>query len=134
MRRFAFLLIALAALLGGFALAQDPTAPLSFDFAAWFASSGALATLGIIPIVAWLRKHVLTSLDGVAVVVVDVLLGLVAAAGGHIAGLLAGGWLEALGFGIQSGLVAAGLFQAAKTVTGQTNANPTKPGGGTLPR
>ena len=78
--------------------------------------------------------HILTSLDGVVVVVVDVLLGLIAAAAGHLAGFLSGGWLEALGFGLQSGLAAAGMFLAAKQVTGKTKWEPHETGGGTLPR
>ena len=78
--------------------------------------------------------HVLTSLDGPLVIVVDVLLGLLAAAAGHLAGFLSGGWLEAMGFGLQSGLAAAGIFLAAKQVAGNTSGNPTKPAGGTLPR
>lgn len=136
------LTVILAGLLLGLAFAQGGTGDspsFNWDFAAWFASSAALARLGIVPLVGWLRKHAWTSLDGALVVVIDVVLGLAAAFIGNALHWLDGNTLAVATFGVQAGLIAAGWVavdkaNAAATGEAAAKASPTPPETGTIPR
>lgn len=94
-------LVALA-LLGPMALAQGEDIPT--DIAAWFTDVASLAAV-VAALVALIRKHVLRSLDGVAVVGLSLALGVALAYLGHRMGYVGPDWLT---FGIGAGLAASG--------------------------
>lgn len=89
-------------LLGSMALAQGDTLPT--DIATWFSSSAALAAV-VATLVALVRKHLLKSLEGVAVVGFSLVLGVALAYLGKLLGYLGNDWPV---FGLSAGLIASG--------------------------
>ena len=74
-----------------------------------FAGYTALGTLLIIPTVELLRAHVLKDLEGVAVVILAVAIGAIYGVLGHLAGLLEGQLIGAMGFGAWAGALSSGV-------------------------
>ena len=74
------------------------------DVSQWFASTASLSAV-VAAVVALVRKHVLKSLDGVAVVGVSIVLGVLLAFVGKLLGYLGGDWLV---FGLSAGVLASG--------------------------
>lgn len=96
-------LVALAplALLGSVALAQGD---IPTDISSWFADVASLAAV-VAALTALIRKHVLRSLDGVAVVGLSLALGVALAYLGHRMGYVGPDWIA---FGLMAGLGASG--------------------------
>ncbi|GAA6745338.1 MAG: hypothetical protein ACK4G4_12235 [Thermus sp.] len=104
-------LVALA-LLGPMALAQGEGIPT--DIASWFTDVASLAAV-VAASVALIRKHVLRSLNGVAVVGLSLALGVALAYLGHRMGYVGPDWLA---FGLMAGLGASGGTAYLKSLTG----------------
>src|SRR5690606_20757643 len=104
----------------GFAFAQE-VAPVAPDVGAWFASTAALAAV-VAAVVAFLKKHVLTGLDGLATVLASLAVGALLGLVGHALGFLTDGLLPALGFGVSAGLVASGGWDAITGLLGKRQA------------
>lgn len=83
----------------------------------WFAETAALAGVTAAA-VAYLRQHVLKTLDGIAVVITSVGVGGLLGAAGHLAGFLTGTLPEALAFGVAAGWLASGGVDALRAVFG----------------
>ncbi len=97
----------------GLALAQD-TGGIPTDISQWFASTASLAATTA-ALVALIRKHVLRSLDGVAVVGLSLVLGVALAYLGHRMGYVGPDWIT---FGLMAGLGASGGTAYLKSLTG----------------
>lgn len=95
-----------------------PTAP---DPGAWFASTAALAVV-IAAIVAFLKAHLLTSLDGLGTVLASLVVGVLLGLLGHALGYLTDGLVPAIGFGGSAGLLASGGWDALKGLLGKRQA------------
>ncbi|UZX16571.1 hypothetical protein KQ693_05945 [Thermus sp. PS18] len=95
----------------GMALAQGEGIPT--DVASWFTDVASLAAV-VAALVALVRKHVLKALDGLAVVGLSVVLGVVLAYLGHALGYLGQDWLV---FGLMAGLGASGGTAYLKSLT-----------------
>ena len=97
--------------LAGVALAQGgiPT-----DISEWFSDTAALAAV-VAALVALIRRHVWKSLDGLYVVALSLVVGVVLAYFGHRLGYVGGDWLA---FGIMAGLGASGATAWLKGVVG----------------
>ena len=108
-------LVALA-LLGSLALAQGGDIPT--DISQWFASTASLAAV-VAALVALIRKHILKTLDGLAVVGVSLVLGVGLAYVGKLLGYLGGDWLL---FGLSAGLMASGGVDLLRSVTRRSGA------------
>lgn len=91
----------------GLALAQEVDVNLP-EFSQWFTSPHSLA-LVVIGLVAFIRKHFVTKLDGLAVPAVALVLSLALSLLGNQVGYLSGNWLI---FGLQAG------FEAVLAVSG----------------
>lgn len=104
-------LVALA-LLGPMALAQGEGIPT--DIASWFTDVASLAAV-VAASVALIRKHVLRSLNGVAVVGLSLALGVALAYLGHRMGYVGPDWLA---FGLMAGLGASGGTAYLKSLAG----------------
>lgn len=115
-------LIVFALALCGLGLAQD-AGGIPTDVSQWFASTAALAAV-VASLVALLRKHLLKSLDGLAVVAVSILLGGVLGYVGKLLGYLGADWLV---FGLSAGVMASGGVDLLRGITGRGRA----PGGDT---
>ena len=102
--------LAVPVLVFGLALAQD--VGISPNLAEWFASQASLAAV-VAAIVALVRKHLWKSLDGVAVVGVSVVVGVVLAYLGHRLDYLEADWLV---FGLTAGLLASGGVDALRAI------------------
>lgn len=113
-------LLFLTPFLVGFALAQDTTTP-TFDFAAAFANTAALAAL-VASLVAFIKRHVLKSLDGLATVLASLVVGGALGFLGHTVGYLTDGLMPALGFGVSAGLIAAGGWDVVSGLLGKRKA------------
>ena len=111
-------LVALApvALLGSMALAQGEDIPT--DIASWFADVASLTAV-VAALTALIRKHVLRSLDGVAVVGLSLALGVALAYLGHRMGYVGPDWIT---FGLMAGLGASGGTAYLKGLTGSGGA------------
>lgn len=126
-----------ALLLVGVAVAQDASAT-DVDLlnpATWFVSTAALATF-IATVLAFVRKHILKTLDGPGVIGASVGLGVVLGLLGHGLGFLEGGVVASLIFGVTSGLAASGGIDLLRGVLGTGGGNDddaTPPATGTLP-
>lgn len=83
------------------ALAQES---IPTDISQWFTNTAALAAV-VAALVALLRKHVWTTLDGLPVVAVSILLGGVLGYVGKLLGYLGADWLI---FGLSAGVMASG--------------------------
>lgn len=110
MRKLA--LLGSMALLGSVALAQEGGIPT--DIASWFTDTAALAAV-VAALVALIRKHVLRSLDGVAVVGLSLALGVGLAYLGHRMGYVGPDWFS---FGLMAGLGASGGTAYLKSLAG----------------
>lgn len=104
----------------GAAFAQAPAVE-PFDFGAAFASTAALAAL-IASLVAFLKAHVLKTLDGLATVLASLIVGGLLGLVGHWAGFLTNGLMPALGFGVSAGLLAAGGWDVVTGLLGKPRA------------
>lgn len=116
MRAIRFLMV-FALALCGLALAQD-SGSIPTDISQWFASTAALAAV-VAALVALLRKHVLKTLDGLAVVAVSILLGGVLGYVGKLLGYLGADWLI---FGLSAGVMASGGVDLLRGITGRNSA------------
>lgn len=96
----------------GALIGVDATEP-----AAWFVEVATLAAVTAAA-VAYLRQHVLKTLDGIAVVFVSIATGAALGAAGNLAGLMAGSIAEALAFGVSAGWLASGGIDALRAVFG----------------
>jgi len=105
----------------GFAFAQTPDTPALPNVAEWFASTAALAAL-VAALVAFLKKHVLTGLDGLATVLASLAVGGLLGLVGHWVGFLTDGLMPALGFGVSAGLLASGGWDAITGLLGKRKA------------
>lgn len=103
-------------LLFGFALAQDASIPT--DISQWFASTASLAAV-VAAVVALLRKHALKTLDGLAVVGMSLVLGVVLAFLGNRLGYVGADWVV---FGLSAGLIASGGVDLLRGISGSKNA------------
>ncbi len=115
--RLKHLLVLLAPLLVGFALAQDTTTPTAPDVAAWFASTAALAAV-VAAAVAFIRKHILKTLDGFGVILTSIVVGAILGLIGQLLGYVEGGSVSGLLFGASAGLIASGGIDALKGILG----------------
>ena len=124
MKRFLHILFALFAVgfLTGFAFAQAPAAP-AFDIGAWFVDTAALAGV-IVATVAFIREHVLKTLEGVGVVLTSLAIGAAFGVGGHVLGYLTGGLVPSLVFGVSAGLAASGGWDAISGLLGKRRETP----------
>ncbi|MFA5567619.1 MAG: hypothetical protein WC972_03125 [Trueperaceae bacterium] len=113
-------LLIITPLLLGFAAAQDP-AVAAPDIGAWFASTAALATI-VVAAVAFLKRHVLKTLDGLATVLASLAVGGLLGLVGHWVGFLTDGLMPALGFGVSAGLIASGGWDAITGLLGKRKA------------
>lgn len=104
----------------GFAFAQE-VAPVAPDVAAWFASTTALAGI-VVAAVAFLKRHVLKTLDGLATVLASLAVGGLLGLIGHWVGFLTDGLMPALGFGVSAGLIASGGWDAITGLLGKRKA------------
>jgi len=102
-------IVAVTAVLG-VALAQEGSIPT--DIRQWFASTASLAAV-VAALVALVRKHILRTLDGLAVVVLSLVLGVGLAYVGKLMGYLGGDWLL---FGLSAGLMASGGVDLLRSV------------------
>jgi len=102
-------IVAVTAVLG-VALAQEGSIPT--DIRQWFASTASLAAV-VAALVALVRKHILRTLDGLAVVVLSLVLGVGLAYVGKLMGYLGGDWLL---FGLSAGLMASGGLDLLRSV------------------
>ena len=102
-------IVAVTAVLG-VALAQEGSIPT--DIRQWFASTASLAAV-VAALVALVRKHILRTLDGLAVVVLSLVLGVGLAYVGKLMGYLGGDWLL---FGLSAGLMASGGLDILRSV------------------
>jgi len=102
-------IVAVTAVLG-VALAQEGSIPT--DIRQWFASTASLAAV-VAALVALVRKHILRTLDGLAVVVLSLVLGVGLAYVGILMGYLGGDWLL---FGLSAGLMASGGLDLLRSV------------------
>ena len=100
--------------IGNLALAQDS---VPVDVSQWFVNTAALAAV-VASLVAFLRKHVLKSLDGLPVVAASVVLGGVLGFLGKSLGYLGSDWLL---FGLSAGFMASGGVDLIKTLRGGGN-------------
>lgn len=112
----ALLVIGAAALFGNLAFAQTSAAP-TFDLAAWFVDTAALAVV-IAGVVAFIREHILKTLEGVGVVLTSLAIGAAFGVGGHVLGYLTGGLVPSLVFGVSAGLAASGGWDAISGLLG----------------
>ena len=110
-------LFLLAPFLVGFALAQDTTTSTAPDVAAWFASTAALAAV-IAAAVAFIRKHIIKTLDGLGVILASIVVGAALGLVGQLLGYVEGGTVSGLLFGASAGLVASGGVDALKGILG----------------
>lgn len=124
----ALFVIGAAVLLGNVAFAQAPAAP-TFDLAAWFVDTAALAVV-IAGVVAFAREHILKSLEGFGVVVLSLAVGAVFGVGGHLLGYLTGGLIPSLVFGVSAGLAASGGWDALSGLLGKRKAPAEEPPAG----
>ena len=108
----------LALAFGGLALAQGNAIPT--DISAWFTSTASLAAV-VAAVVALVRKHVLRGLDGVAVVGVSLVVGVVLAYVGKLLGYLGNDWPM---FGLSAGFLASGGVDLLRGIARGTNATP----------
>ena len=99
---------------GNLALAQDS---IPTDISQWFASSAALAAV-VAALVALIRKHLWKKLDGLPVVAVSVVLGVVLGYVGKLLGYLGSDWLL---FGLSAGFMASGGVDLLKSLRGGGN-------------
>ena len=99
---------------GSMALAQDS---IPTDISQWFASSAALAAV-VAALVALIRKHLWKKLDGLLVVAVSIVLGVVLGFLGKSLGYLGGDWLL---FGLSAGFMASGGVDLLKSLRGGGN-------------
>lgn len=111
------LAVLVAGLAFGYALAQGAATAgsggFNLDLAAWMAAPAALSTFFIVPVMGFVRKHVL-KLDGLEVVIGDCVLGL--ASTGALVLFLHLAWtlLGIFAFGVSAGLYAAGGYDAIR--------------------
>jgi len=99
---------------GNLALAQDS---IPADISQWFANTAALAAV-VAALVALIRKHVWKKLDGLPVVAVSVVLGVVLGYVGKLLGYLGSDWLL---FGLSAGFMASGGVDLLKSLRGGGN-------------
>lgn len=116
----ALLVIGAAVLFGNLAFAQTSAAP-TFDLAAWFVDTAALAVV-IAGVVAFIREHILKTLEGFGVVLTSLAVGAVFGVGGHVLGYLTGGLVPSLVFGVTAGLAASGGWDALAGLLGKRKA------------
>lgn len=124
MKRFLHILFALFAVgfLGGVGFAQE-AASQGFDLAAWFVDTAALAVI-IGGVVAFIREHILKTLEGVGVVLTSLAIGAAFGVGGHVLGYLTGGLVPSLVFGVSAGLAASGGWDAISGLLGKRREAP----------
>jgi len=96
---------------GGLAMSQDS---IPTDISQWFANTAALAAV-VAAVVALIRKHVWKQLDGLPVVAVSILLGVVLSYVGKSLGYLGRDWLL---FGLSAGFMASGGIDLLKSLRG----------------
>jgi len=106
--------VVFVAVIGNLALAQDS---VPVDVSQWFVNTAALAAV-VASLVAFLRKHVLKSLDGLPVVAVSIALGVVLGFLGKSLGYLGSDWLL---FGLSAGFMASGGVDLLKSLRGGGN-------------
>lgn len=123
MKRFlATTLIALAVLaFGGLALAQGVPAvgPVTVnDLSSWFLD---IAVLGgvVAAAVSFIRKRIWTTMDGIAVNIVAIAIGVLFTLLGRPLELHAMDWIPSILYGIGAGLAATGLVELGRTVSGK---------------
>jgi len=100
--------------IGNLALAQDS---VPVDVSQWFVNTAALAAV-VASLVAFLRKHVLKSLDGLPVVAASVVLGGALGYIGKLLGYLDRDWLL---FGLSAGLIASSGIDLMKSMRDGNN-------------
>ena len=102
----------------GIALAQGVPDPATFDFANWFVDAAKLAA-GIVAIIAALRRYVWKTLDGEAVALVAIGLGLVVSVLGYVMHQFPADWtlFGALGYGLTAGIGAIGIVEGTRAAT-----------------
>lgn len=108
--------LAFGFVLSGLALAQEGSIPT--DISQWFASTASLAAV-VATLVALIRKHILKTLDGLAVVGVSLALGVGLAYVGKLMGYLGADWLI---FGLSAGVMASGGVELLRSVARGGNA------------
>lgn len=104
--------LTILSVVGGLALGQAEAIPA--DISAWFSSTASLAAV-IAALLALLRKHVLKTLDGVAVIAVSLVLGVVLGYLGKVIGYLGGDWII---FGLGAGVLASGGVDLVRGLRG----------------
>lgn len=124
MRKFLHILLALVlfGFVAGFAFAADATAQ-GFDIGSWFVDTAALAGV-VVVVVAFIREHVLKTLEGVGVVLTSLAIGAAFGVGGHVLGYLTGGLVPSLVFGVSAGLAASGGWDAISGLLGKRREAP----------
>lgn len=114
-----FIVSAIALL--GFAFAQE-TAPVEgFDFAAAFANTAALAGL-VAAAVAFVKRHLIKSLDGLGTVLASLVLGAGFGVLGNLLGYIEGGMFAGVSFGVSAGFLAAGGYDAITSLLSKRKA------------
>lgn len=91
---------------------------MEINFAQYFADTAALSAV-VIAIVAFLKEHLLKSLDGVYTIVTSLVVGGVAGMAGSWFGYVDGGTVSGLAFGMSAGFLASGGWDAVKTMLGK---------------
>lgn len=111
------LVLTVLALFGGVALAQEAGVP-DAGVAAWFASAAAFAAAVIVPVVAFLKRHVLKDLHDWGTIAISFGLGLAGGIAGSFAGYLEN--IQAgLAFGASAALIASGGWDAVSGLLGK---------------
>lgn len=124
MRKFLniVLVLVLFGFVAGLAFAADATAQ-GFDIGSWFVDTAALAGV-VVAVVAFLRAHVLKSIEGFGVVLVSLGVGAGLGVAGSFLGYVEGGVVTAVGFGLSAGLLASGGWDAVTGALGKRQAAP----------
>lgn len=106
--------------LGGTALAQATAPPVDLegDIARWFLDLSILGGV-VAAIVGFIRKRVWVTLDGIAVNVVAVVVGVAITLAGKPLELHVMPWIPAILYGAGAGLLASGLVELGRTVAGK---------------
>lgn len=104
------LVLAVVGLLTGVAFAQE-AASSGFNLAGLFVDAASLA-VAVVAVVAFLREHVLKTLQGIGVVVLSLGVGAGLGLAGAALGYVDGGAIAGVGLGLSAGLLASGGWDA----------------------
>ena len=88
------------------------------DFASYFADTAALS-VAIIAIVAFLKEHILTSLEGAYTIIASLVIGAALGIAGNFLGYVEGGIVMGAVFGVSAGFIASGGWDALQALLGK---------------